>query len=44
MEAIIQTTSSNAFSWMKMYKFYIEISPKFVLDGVLDGPNTIFQH
>ena len=30
MEAIFQTTSSNAFSLMKMYKFYIEISPKFV--------------
>ena len=30
IDAIVQTTFSNAFSWMKMYQFSLRISLKFV--------------
>ena len=41
MAAIFQTTSSNAFSQMKMYEFAIKISPKFVPKGLMDSKSAL---
>ena len=43
MAAIFQTTFSNAFSWMKMYEFFIEISLKFVPQGPINNIPALVQ-
>ena len=43
MAAIFQTTSSNAFSWMKMYEFRVKISIKFVPKGPINNIPALLQ-
>ena len=43
MAAKSQTTSSNAFSWMKMYEFLLKISLKFVPRGPINNISTLVQ-
>ena len=43
MVAIFQTTFSNAFSWMEMYKFSIKISLKSVPEGPINNIPVLVQ-
>ena len=43
MDAISQTTYSNAFSWMKIFEFPIEISLKSILKGQINNIPAEFQ-
>ena len=43
MAAIFQTTFSNAFSWMKIYKFWFKISLKFVPKGPINNIPALVQ-
>ena len=43
MAAIFQTTFSNAFSWMKICNFFIEISLKFVPKGLINNIPALVQ-
>ena len=41
--AIFQTTFSNEFSWMKVYKFWLKISLRFVPKGPINNIPALFQ-
>ena len=43
MDAVSQTTLSNAFSWMKMLEFWFEISLKFVPKGSINNIPALVQ-
>ena len=43
MDAISQTTSSSAFSWMKMFEFRLKISMKFVPKGPINNNPALNQ-
>ena len=43
MAISLQTTYSNAFSWMKMYEFPIKISLKFVPKGSINNIPALVQ-
>ena len=43
MNAIFQTTVSHAFSWMKMYEFFIKIPLKFVPRGSINNIPALVQ-
>ena len=43
MAAILQTTFSNAFSWMKMYWFQLKIIIKFVPKGLINNIPVLVQ-
>ena len=43
MAAIFQTTFSNAFSWMKMYNFWVRFHCSFVPKGPIDNIPTLVQ-
>ena len=42
MAAILETTSSNAFSWMKTFEFQI-VSLKYVLQSIIDNKPSLVQ-
>ena len=37
MDTILQTTSSSAFSWMKMFEFQFKISLMFIPKGPINN-------
>ena len=43
MAAILQTTFSKAFPWMKMYEFQLKNSLKFVLKGPINNIPALVQ-
>ena len=43
MAAIFQTAFSNTFSWMKMYEFWLKISPNFVPKGPINNIPALVQ-
>ena len=43
MAAVLQTTFSNAFSWMKIYEFWFNMSLKFLLKGPINKIPTLVQ-
>ena len=43
MAAISQTAFTNAFSWMKSFAFFIQISVKFILKCPIDNKTSLIQ-